>query len=279
MHIKNNYLQNISSIICNTFDEEVCPLCDWITKNIRSLSIELKNRLSEDDIFDNLVDEGNTNFITLHRLIQKRVNTLKPLNRIEVVEEIDGIKIKQTEIGSKTNKIIYTEFLELFSAIECWDNMEKGLFYENFCTKFLTDLGLIAETTPPSNDKGIDIIAKYKTLLEQEHSHLVFNDYIYMLGQAKFLKGKVDTPILRRLVGDSIFLRFDSLENIDIAHNAIHLIVFSHNGFTDEAIDFANKKKIMRVETNQLITLISSSKNITEMKCYKYIKAQITNHK
>ncbi|GGD30912.1 hypothetical protein [Flavobacterium orientale] len=59
---------------------------------------------------------------------------------------------------------------------------------------------------------------------------------------------------------------FDELDYVDIRHNAFYLIVFSHNGFTQPAKDFAFKNKIMIFDSTQLAHIISEDPN-KDWKC------------
>jgi len=270
--IKRKYIRQIALVIHRKFYEPTnILLTDWIINNLKSLEDELNYELSEDDIFDNFSDENSKFFSQLVRELEIHRGSQKLIYRINLLREFDGYYINLNSFGKETDICLSDEMRNHISKIENKKNMEKGLFYEEFCSKFLNDLGLESEVTIASGDKGIDIKAKYQTKLEKELSHLIFDDHIYLLAQAKFFNTKVDTPVLSKLLGDSILLRFDEFDYLDIAHNAFHLLVFSHKGFTTPALEYAKKKKIMTMDSEQIISIIASDKNPKDWSSYKYL--------
>ena len=141
-----------------------------------------------------------------------------------------------------------------------------------FAHFFLIDMGLNAKPTKYSNDKGIDIKASYKINLPEKLNEYFINDEIYVLAQAKFYNKPIDTPVIRKLVGDSLFIRFSDLEYIEIAHNAVHLIVFSHKGFTAPALAFAKKNKVIVMTSQKIIRLLSNKIEPYKTETWKYIE-------
>lgn len=276
--MKNKEVRLLAKEIYRTFQSKECLLIDHFVGNSDLLSKSIGIITNTESFIESFAYEYSRDFETLIDLIKKEIESHRPSNRIEIRQEIDGIYISLSILGKEVNIDCEVEYYQLFKEMECLEKMKKGLLYEDFCTFFLEDIGLEAEKTKASNDKGIDIIAKYKTNLTEEKSALVFNDYVYLIGQAKFLSGKVDTPIIRRLVGDSLFIRFNQLEYIELAHNAIHLIVFSHNGFTDEATAFCTSNKIMRIETSQMITILASKKEPLSNKTLSLLRGTIVEN-
>jgi len=270
--IKQVHIKKISLVIHRKFYEQTnILLIDWIINNLKFLENELNYELSKDDIFDNFSDESSKSFSKLVRELEVHKKSQKRISRINLLKEPDGYYINLNTLGKDTNISISYKMINSISKIEKQEKMKKGLFYENFCSKFLNDLGLESKITKASGDKGIDIKAKYKTKLEKKLSPLIFDDHIYLLAQAKFFNTKVDTPVLSKLLGDSILLRFDEFDYLDIAHNAFHLLVFSHKGFTSPALEYAKKKKIMTMDSEQIISIIASDENPKDWSSYKYL--------
>jgi len=171
---------------------------------------------------------------------------------------------KQYENPSHSRK--YKEVVSLINKFDSEQN--KGVVFEDFCKLFLEDLGINCKSTARTNDKGIDILGSFNVKLSEEIGDLVFNEEIYLLIQTKYFNKKIDTPVIRKLVGDSLFIRFDELEYIEIRHNAFHLIVFSHQGFTEPAIKFAKKNKIKLFDSTNIAHIISE-KPEKDWKCLK----------
>lgn len=269
--MKMAIMRKISKHIIRHLEADDILLTDWITQNLNTLSEITDNVVSEDEIFDELCDFNHTSYSKLIKELEKQISENQPMDRISLNQDADGIRVTISDFGKSIDCKLSKTIFEMFKKIENIKEMDKGIFYENFCSNFLEDIGMESSVTKASNDKGIDILAKYKTYLNKDWSHLVFDDYVYLLGQAKFYNTKIDTPILRRLVGDSIFLRFDQIDYIEVAHNAIHLVVFSHNGFYDAAIEFARKNKIMRMSTEQMVSVLCAQKKPLETKSVMYL--------
>lgn len=83
------------------------------------------------------------------------------------------------------------------------------------------------------------------------------NEKIYLLIQTKYFKQSIDTPVIRKLLGDSLFIRFDELEYLTIKHKAVQLIVFSYVGFNQPSKDFAFKNKVKAFDSRHIAPIIS----------------------
>lgn len=215
---------------------------------------------TREKVIDEYADSGTKTFSKLINHI-KYVNDSNQLFQKLILEErIDGCYLLKQE-ENQTHSAKYKEVITLINNIDKQKN--KGVIYEEFCKLFLKDLGIHCKLTPKSNDKGIDILGSFKATFPEEITDLVFNEKIYLLVQTKYFNKKIDTPVIRKLVGDSLFIRFDELEYIEIRHNAFHLIVFSHLGFTDPAIKFAERNKIKLFDSTKIAHIISEkpSKN------------------
>ena len=206
--------------------------------------------------------------------LKRLINAIESLNeenlfkKIHVEEKYDGYyveKISNDELVSQK----YKEVCHVIDQIELQTN--KGKLFEDFCKIFVSDLGINTKVTRASNDKGIDVVGNYKVDFPKNITKLIFSDDIYLLIQTKFYNKPIDTPVIRKLVGDSLFIRFDDLDYVDIRHNAFHLIVFSHKGFTLPARNFAKKNKIMIFDSMQIAHIISEDPK-NDWKCLQLFK-------
>lgn len=211
-------------------------------------------------VIDNYADPKKRNFIKL----RKEINSINDFNsgfqKILIHSEIDGVYVERIK-SSVYENITYKHVIKFLNNINAESN--KGIVYEEFCKLFLEDLGIKCSKTTVTNDKGIDIVGSFKVKLSEEIGELVFNEDIYLLVQTKYFNKKIDTPVIRKLVGDSLFIRFDELEYLEIKHNAFHLIVFSHKGYTEPAIRFAKKNKIKLFDSTRIAHIISEQPNKT----------------
>lgn len=268
--MKIEKIRAIANSIMNYCEKSSIMLADYIINYINANDYEL----SEEELIESLGDEKSNDFMKLVRELEKQIDKATNTSRINLIEDFEGYHIKTTDFGAQTKVIVTKKIWDAFDSISGLNKTQRGSIYEEFCSKFLNDIGLEAKVTPQSNDKGIDIFAKYDANLKGELASLVFNDSVYLLGQAKFFKKSIDTPVIRKLVGDTFFLRFDKLEYVDIAHNAIHLVVFSHSGYTQGAIDFAKSNKIMLLDSMKIVNIVAASKNPNNWSCYKYLLQQ-----
>lgn len=163
-------------------------------------------------------------------------------------------------IGTNKNDTFNT-VISLIDEIGTRNN--KGVEFEKFCIQFLIDVGISAKPTSISNDKGIDIIGKYSSNTIEMVGKLIKHSDIYILAQAKYFESAIDTPVIRKLVGDSLFIRFDDLEYLEIKHNAFHLLVFTKHGLTEPARKFAIKNKVEYYDAQRIAHIISTNGSLT----------------
>ncbi|WP_369765399.1 restriction endonuclease [Flavobacterium sp. WC2429] len=215
-------------------------------------SSELK--IDKDILIDELGDPNTVSYLKLIKTIEATIFQNINFTKVQLFEEIDGFYLQKKHCNLAIDEK-YNEVVKFINKIEHEPN--KGIAYENFCKTFLEDLGIVCEVTKASGDKGIDVLGSYLVDFKDEIANLVFNERIYLLVQTKYFGTSIDTPVIRKLVGDSLFIRFDELDYLTIKHNAVHLIVFSHNGFTQPAIEFAKKNKVKLFDSMQIAHIIS----------------------
>ncbi|MBZ4042411.1 restriction endonuclease [Flavobacterium hibisci] len=210
--------------------------------------------IDRDLLLDELGDPNTNSYEKLIRTLQSTLLINNNFNKIELFDEVDGFYIQKKHNNSAVD-IKYSEVISFINSIELQYN--KGVAYELFCKAFLEDLGIQCISTKSSGDKGIDILGSYFSDLKDNVANLVFNEKIYLLVQTKYFTTSIDTPVIRKLVGDSLFIRFDELDYLTIRHNAVHLIVFSHNGFTTPATEFALRNKVKIFDSTHIAHIIS----------------------
>lgn len=209
---------------------------------------------TREEVIDEYADSNTKSYRNLITHIKSVNKSNELFQKIVLVERIDGFFLEK----QKTDPSQGDKYKEVVNLIDSFENQKnKGVIYENFCKLFLIDLGITCKLTPKSNDKGIDILGSFKVKFPEKISDLVFNEEIYLLVQTKYFNKKIDTPVIRKLVGDSLFIRFDELEYVEIRHNAFHLIVFSHLGFTEPANKFAERNKIKLFDSTKIAHIIS----------------------
>lgn len=212
----------------------------------------------KEEYIESIGDPKSRHFDYLICEIKNKIEQNVDCPVVSLVIEADGYFIEK--IVSDRDRL-YENVIERIESYEKFGR-SKGLWFEKFCIAFLKDFGVTCRSTKSSNDKGIDILGSYKTSLNNNAGKLISNEDVYILGQAKYFSEKVDTPVIRKLVGDTIFLRFDELEYIEIKHNAVHLMVFSRNGFTAPAVNFAKKNKIELFDKSRIAHLIAHNPNL-----------------
>lgn len=223
--------------------------------------------IDEDEVLKELGDPNTKTFEKFVKYFKTIIAQNRNFSTVEISDEIDGTYIQKKHDDINVD-LKFKEVIDFINDIENTTN--KGVNYEKFCKSFLEDLGIICETTNVSGDKGIDIVGNYFANIDDDIANLVFYEHIYMLIQTKYFATQIDTPVIRKLVGDSIFIRFDELDYLTIKHNAVHLIVFSHNGFTQPAKEFADKNKVKTFDSTDIAHIIAA-KPYKNWKCLNLI--------
>ena len=231
-----------------------------VMEMIESIS-QLSPSLKEEYI-DALADPNTKYHERFLREIENKIKQNADCPILSVSEGVDGNYIIR-QVGPRGD--LYSAAIEKINSFEK-NGRNKGVWFEKFCIAFLADFGITCALTKNSNDKGIDIFGSYKSNVNGGIGKLIVNEDIYILGQAKYFSEKVDTPVIRKLVGDTIFIRFNELEYIEVKHNAVHLMVFSRTGFTEPAIEFARKNKIELFDQSRIAHLIANNPDV-KWKC------------
>lgn len=244
---------------------------DFIAKNAQEIASELPSSVTIDIIYDDLIDLKSKDQALFVKQLDIHLNSYPHRKRFDLIYEAPFHYVTPTIYSSHVQAGYKVKGLQQLDSLTDLSRAEKGEFYEKFCTLFLEDMGLTAQKTKSSGDKGIDIIAFYPINLPNRIVNFFLDENIYLLAQAKFYSAPVDTPTIRKLVGDSLFVRFDRLEYLPIAHNAFHLSVFSHSGYTKLAKEFAKNNKVLLFTSEDIIDFVCNEQEPDELECTKYL--------
>lgn len=264
-------LQLAANFVYDEYDGNGILLNDFIAEKVEKITLLLQK--TDEWVFESLVEPSSKYFESLTEMLEKIISDKNHMTHLICNHNFDGFYIELTELGKSFRSPLKHDLINTFEQVLKRENKkEKGVIFENFCIAFFKDLGMEPEKTASSNDKGIDIVASYKTNINNVFSKYIFRENIYLLGQCKMYKEKIDTPVIRKLVGDSLFIRFSDLEYYKIKHNAVHLLVISYSGFTEPALRFAEKNMVQTLDFGQLCTLVLNHSSGDDLICLRYAK-------
>jgi hypothetical protein len=87
--------------------------------------------------------------------------------------------------------------------------------------------------------------------------------------QVKLNKNRSDVPVIRHLVGDSIFLSF-AKDTCSIFKPTL-LCVISHSGFSKGAENFAKENHIFLLDSKKMIKELEKKGYLKNFECIKYL--------
>jgi len=103
---------------------------------------------------------------------------------------------------------------------------------------------------------------------------IVKDGKVYLLAQVKCYdeNKKVDTPVIRHLIGDSSFYKYNVYNNeIIIGNKPLYLIIFSYSGFTKPAEIFAKSNSVVALNGHELIDIICNFEASSDFKSVTYL--------
>ncbi|WP_269052345.1 restriction endonuclease [Sporosarcina sp. G11-34] len=251
-----------------TVEKELCSLLDELSDNIYT-HVEATTAIN-DVILDELINLSDRSSDVYEDMVAYLIEYLNTNDsRLSEVYELMGIYyIKPAVPLSVENVHELGKFTTIFNLWER-DCIKYAEHYEEFCSLFLQDYGLILlERTKRNRDYGIDILC---TSRQHENDYLGIYS-IDVLCQVKFYTTPVDQPVVRAIIGDSLLISFEPEIYPHITHSPKKLMVISHKGFTKGAELLAKKSGISVVDTQWMIKWIASKTNFNEMKCVKYLR-------
>lgn len=257
----------IISVINDIFNECRQPLDDYLCNNCSTLVQKIDYTITEDIIYESIGDVNSIEYTKFIKLMINELKGKKPSPRVSI-EEYNGLfYIEKTTYGNNTS-------LNIIQTLNnCLDNLsnskDAAILYEKLCGEFLIDCGFEnIKSTPVSNDLGVDIIGEYK-IGNAEH---FVPSKINILVQVKYYNSQIDTSYLRKIIGDSMFIKFQPDSYQEINHAALSLYLIAHQGFTKNALKFANEAGIILITTKQILEFISIQKNPYDTRTYKFLE-------
>lgn len=264
--------RKISKYIMDNFNDNKKELSQYLFENCQSLVKNLELNIETDDIIFTIADSNNSDFEEFAKVLNEEIKKAGGRSKINLVKDHFNYYLEKSNLGISINN-------GLKQVLECKLNEIKELpnghiIYEKFCALFLQDFKFSnVNTTTSSNDLGIDITGEY--LFENEDENLLLDmllpQKVSLISQVKFYDSLVDTSYVRKLIGDSLFIRFDKDNYNSIRHNPVYLIFFSHLGFTEEAKKFAQENKVRLIDSKFMIDLICSVTNNQELKSVDFL--------
>lgn len=264
--------RKISRYILENFAEEKIELSNYLDSNKDELVRELELEIDSEDLIYTIADVNSSEFEHFAEIIKEEIKHASGRSKVKLTSEFGIISIERSAYGLSINNGFEQRLKKTLANLKY---VEKGfIIFENFCVKFLKDFNFInVKATKTSNDLGIDIIGAYK--IEDKKRNMLLNilrpQSISLLAQAKFYDSPVDTSYIRKLIGDSLFIRFDKANYPTIRHNPVYLIFFSYSGFTSNARNFAKENNVTLIDADFMIDLICSTDDCQSLASTKYL--------
>ena len=240
-------------------------LSEFINENIEDIfeycGIKEDNR---DSFIDDFCYSSSLKLEELAKELSE--NNVEEFSRINIKLRSGFYYISLSDYARNSDCKLVDKYVAILDELCVSERQDKGLKYEQFCQKWLQEYCNEIKLTPKSNDKGIDIIGKIvaKTSFDE-----LKNIQIQLLVQVKLYKNRVDVPVMRHLIGDSIFLSF-AKEECSIFKPTL-LCVISHSGFSKMAMDFASDNHIYLLDSKKMIRLLEKKGQLKEFECIKYL--------
>jgi hypothetical protein len=264
--------RKISKYIINNFNDNKKELSQYLFENCHSLVENLKLNIEPEDIMFTIADSNNPDFQQFVKVLKEEIKNTGGRSKINLVKDFFTYYIEKSTYGISINNGLKQILEEKLNEIKQLQNGHR--IYEKFCALFLQDFNFSnVYITTSSNDLGIDIAGEYtfQSGTNNPILDILLPQKIAFLSQVKFYDSPVDTSYIRKLIGDSLFIRFDKETHIHIRHNPVYLIFFSHSGFTEEAKRFAQENKICLIDSEFIIDLICSVTNSMELKSVSFL--------
>lgn len=266
MKIKHSHQKKIINYICDNFHESETTLSDYLCKNSSTIVQQLELPY-EDDIFYYTIGDINSNdYKNFVELFKKELNNLSTSSKIILKEDLDDYNLTNSIYGKNINLDIKNNLFENLNSLK---NLPQApLLYESFCGEFFKDMGFQeVEVTRSSNDFGIDIVA----ILPLPSLNHLLPEKLTIIAQVKYYETQLDTSFIRKLIGDSLFIKFDSFTYTNVSHDPLCLYLIGHNGFTKEAKLFAVKNGVKLLDSQDICDFLSSLENPYDAYATKFL--------
>ncbi|MBT2616122.1 MULTISPECIES: restriction endonuclease [unclassified Bacillus (in: firmicutes)] len=270
--LKLGIKRKISKYIMNNFNDNKKELSQYLFENCHSVVENLKLSIEPDDIIFTIADSNNLDFQEFVKVLKEEIKKAGGRSKFNLITNHFTCYLEKSTLGISIDNGLKQMLEDKLNEIKQFQN--SHIIYEKFCALFLQDYKCSnVNITTSSNDLGIDITGEY--IFESVANNLLLDllmpQKISLLSQVKFYDSLVDTSYIRKLIGDSLFIRFDQEKYVHIRHNPVYLIFFSHSGFTEEAKRFAHDNKIRLIDSTFMIDLICSDTNSMTLKSVNFL--------
>ncbi|MGC2878319.1 restriction endonuclease [Bacillus subtilis] len=253
MVIKQNDQKKIINYINNSFNESDINLSEYLCTNSEIIISTLDLPFELDHFYYSIGDTNSNEYSQFVDLMKKEINKNYPKSKIVLIHEYGEDILSQSNYGRNIDIGIKKSISKMLTDLKNYSN--SSVLYEKFCGEFFKDCGFEkVVVTKSSNDFGVDLIAQLKI----SNKKLILPNKINILAQVKYYDSQIDTSYLRKLIGDSLFIKFDSNIYTNIAHEPLCLYMIGHLGFTTDAKLFANTNGIQLLDSQTICEYISS---------------------
>ncbi len=240
-------------------------LAEFINENVEDI---LEYCSVKEDNRDSFIDDYCYNSSPKLEELAKELseNNIEEFSRINIRLRNGFYYLSLSDYARNSDCKLVDKYVAILDELCVSERQDKGLIYEQFCQKWLQEYCDEVKLTPKSNDKGIDIIGR---IVAETSFNELKNIQIQLLVQVKLYKNRVDVPVIRHLIADSIFLSF-AKEECSIFKPSL-LCVISHCGFSKTAIDFGDNNHIYLLDSKNMIRLLEKKGKLKEFECIKYL--------
>lgn len=262
----------IFNYINNNFYQERVQLDKYLLDISENIIKENVLNLSLDEFIDNICDNTSEFYEDLAKALINLSEKTQTTSNINIEYYLPYYYIQNTQFGINSFKGCRNKYITILNYICSLEQTSKGKFYEQFCTLFLKDIGIDVETTSYSRDGGIDIIGTINMKSTNLMSDAILKNPIFLIAQVKFRKYKLDISFIRKIIGDSLFYRFNNVDDkILIGSNPLYLMVISHKGFYSKTEEFALKNGVVLIDSIKMIDILCNINNTSNLKSIKYL--------
>ncbi|WP_019229021.1 restriction endonuclease [Sedimentibacter sp. B4] len=267
-NLSRKNLMKIADYVINNYEGVRQQVDNYLFDSAAKIILNTNINISEDYFIDELCDISSSNFSNFIKTLQNLIVQYGANAKINLLYSPPAYMIYNTTFGINVIKGNAPKFIQMINYI--LDNdLKDGVFYEKFCCLFFKDIGINSFETKHSRDDGIDIIAEANVTFNGRLIKHIFYSNLMILAQVKFHKCKMDVSIIRHIIGDSLFYRFN---NENIRFRPLQLIVINHNGFTSSAETFAAKYGVILLSSSSLINIIMNTEDINCLKSIDFLK-------
>ncbi len=265
--MKKKIVKCLYEYVNKHYQGEKVELCKFIGDNIDPIANAIN--LTADDyeiVLDSCTD--NTSEIYLSEFVPLFSKFCDGKDNRILLSEFEGsFYLCLNEYAKNYDSNLVDHYYELLQKLCKSEIHDSSIKYEQFCKLWFQVFCKAVSTTPTSNDKGVDLVGVLadSTIIDQ----ISPNKEIHMLAQIKLFDKPIDTPIIRKFLGDVLFLTFDE-GGISIFAPTV-LFVVGHNGFTNAAKAFGCKHNVILLDSRDLIRIISCLGDLKSFDCICYL--------